>query len=199
MSAIFKDQPYELILENGQAMVGATVAITYIKPDATKGSFAATIDGTELKYDVTGAENDVAGFWHFQASVLYLGDATATPGTTASKQILDAYTWDMLTMLKSESFLDKSVTSDDDDLTIMLVMMIDRVRAYCDDEDLDYTKISLQNAIVKQCTYEWRRKKDLGLSSVTFPDGSINKFSEGEYLPEVLSVIDRYRIFTFGG
>lgn len=51
----------------------------------------------------------------------------------------------------------------------------------------------LKRALVKQVVYAFRRRKDIGLSSIRFPDGSMDKFSMDEFLPEVKSVLDRYR------
>jgi len=51
----------------------------------------------------------------------------------------------------------------------------------------------LRRAILQQIAYEFRRRKDPGLTSVTFPDGSINKFSINEFLPSVEKILDRYR------
>ena len=50
----------------------------------------------------------------------------------------------------------------------------------------------LEMAIRLQVAYNVRRRKDLGLSSVSFPDGSIQKINNEEFLPEVVSVLDRY-------
>jgi hypothetical protein len=52
---------------------------------------------------------------------------------------------------------------------------------------------ALKRALTKQVVYEFRRRKDPGLSSVRFPDGSIEKFSTEKFLPEVQAVFDEYR------
>ena len=52
----------------------------------------------------------------------------------------------------------------------------------------------LEMAARNQVAYEFRRRKDIGLESVSFPDGSIQKVSSGEFLSSVKQVLDRYRI-----
>jgi hypothetical protein len=52
----------------------------------------------------------------------------------------------------------------------------------------------LEMAARTQTAYEFKRRRDIGLESVSFPDGSIQKVNLGEFLPEVKAVLDRYRI-----
>lgn len=52
----------------------------------------------------------------------------------------------------------------------------------------------LEMAARTQVAYDFRRRKDIGLESVSFPDGSIQKVNSGEFLPSVKSVLNRYRI-----
>lgn len=63
-----------------------------------------------------------------------------------------------------------------------------------------YTPIpdDLEMAVRTQAAYEFRRRKDIGLESVAFPDGSIQKRSTGEFLQEVRQVLSRYRIRPHG-
>jgi hypothetical protein len=56
----------------------------------------------------------------------------------------------------------------------------------------------LEMAVRTQVAYDFRRRKDIGLESVSFPDGSIQKMSSGEFLRAVKEVLDRYRIRPHG-
>uniref|UniRef100_A0A7V4G8T7 Uncharacterized protein n=1 Tax=Desulfobacca acetoxidans TaxID=60893 RepID=A0A7V4G8T7_9BACT len=56
----------------------------------------------------------------------------------------------------------------------------------------------LEMAVRSQVAYDFRRRKDIGLESVSFPDGSIQKMSSGEFLSSVKQVLDRYRIRPHG-
>jgi len=56
----------------------------------------------------------------------------------------------------------------------------------------------LEMAARTQVAYDFRRRKDIGLESVSFPDGSIQKVNSGEFLPSVKAVLDRYRIRPHG-
>jgi hypothetical protein len=52
----------------------------------------------------------------------------------------------------------------------------------------------LEGAICQQVVYEWRRRNDPGLSSVSLPDGTINKIQIDEWLKAVEQTLLRYRI-----
>jgi len=52
----------------------------------------------------------------------------------------------------------------------------------------------LEMAARSQVAYDFGRRKDIGLESVSFPDGSIQKVNSGEFLPSVKAVLNRYRI-----
>jgi len=56
----------------------------------------------------------------------------------------------------------------------------------------------LEMAARTQVAYDFNRRKDVGLESVSFPDGSIQKVNSGEFLPSVKSVLNRYRIRPHG-
>lgn len=59
-----------------------------------------------------------------------------------------------------------------------------------------YTPIpsDLEGAICQQVVYEWRRRNDVGIRSVSLPDGTINKMDVGEWLESVEKTLKRYRI-----
>lgn len=49
----------------------------------------------------------------------------------------------------------------------------------------------LERPLCKQIAYEFRRRKDLGLSSLTVGDGNVQKYPVDEWLPQVQQVLDR--------
>lgn len=59
----------------------------------------------------------------------------------------------------------------------------------------DFPK-DLKRAMIKQIAYTFRRRKDLGLMSVTSPDGMISKMDVSKWLPEVKKVIDKYKRYS---
>jgi hypothetical protein len=52
----------------------------------------------------------------------------------------------------------------------------------------------LEAAVSRQVAYEWRRRNDLGIRSVSLPDGTINKMDVGEWLESVEKTLKRYRM-----
>jgi hypothetical protein len=105
--------------------------------------------------------------------------------------------WGTVTELKGSQYLGITVNTYDIPLCVLLESITERAINYIDDADLDENTyvpdLSLTRAILMQATYEWRRRNDLGLTSMTMPDGSINKFTVDGWLPEVKKIIDNYR------
>ena len=58
--------------------------------------------------------------------------------------------------------------------------------------EADYPK-SLRRKLLKQVSYEFRRRNDPGLSAVSYPDGSVQKFALNEWLPDVEAELLRRR------
>lgn len=74
----------------------------------------------------------------------------------------------------------------------MLVLAVD----YLDDEDVTNATTmpaALQRPLMKQCAYEFNRRQDLGLVSVTAPDGTLSKMEVAEWLSDVKVALDRHR------
>jgi hypothetical protein len=75
----------------------------------------------------------------------------------------------------------------------------DQAIEYMDNADItavaDFTD-SIERKLCIQIAYEFRRRHDAGLSSVTYPDGSVSKYDIGEWLPDVKKVLFRYKRIT---
>lgn len=62
-----------------------------------------------------------------------------------------------------------------------------------DTECLDVPS-TIQEAALRQCVYNFRRRKDIGISSVSMPDGSVSKSPIDSFLlPEVKNLLNVYR------
>lgn len=59
--------------------------------------------------------------------------------------------------------------------------------------DEDDLPTDLREQLKNQMKFEFRRRKDLGLSNVTYPDGSVNKFVVDNWLPSVQRVLNSKR------
>jgi len=59
-----------LVLDTNIDLTGATLTtISYEKPDGTTGSWAASVNDTNLTYKFGASDIDIAGTWMFQAVV----------------------------------------------------------------------------------------------------------------------------------
>ena len=100
-----------------------------------------------------------------------------------------------LARVKSNEFLDiEDKTEFDVALTNIITDVVSSAIEYMDNADITKTSHmsnGLQRQLCKQVSYEFRRRKDPGLTSVTSPDGSISKFSIDEWLKSVKKVLDR--------
>jgi hypothetical protein len=72
----------------------------------------------------------------------------------------------------------------------------DPAPAYGEAEPEGYVPIpaDLEGAVCQQVAYEWRRRNDPGLQSVSLPDGTINKMQVDEWLKSVEQTLRRYRV-----
>jgi hypothetical protein len=101
--------------------------------------------------------------------------------------------WTSLDIVKSEQYIDIKDDDRDDILTQLIEDVTARMISYLDNDPAAIVTDELAQACAKQVTYEFRRRKDLGLSSVTYPDGNINKYQVDEWLSDVLKILDRNR------
>jgi len=102
-------------------------------------------------------------------------------------------TWTTLDIVKSEQYIDIKDDDRDDVLTTLITDVTARMISYLDKDPTATVTTELAQACAKQVAYEFKRRKDIGLSSVSYPDGSVNKYQVDEWLPDVLKILDRNR------
>lgn len=102
--------------------------------------------------------------------------------------------------LKSVSFL--NIPTKDTDVALQAIMddILDQVLNFMENPDITTTTINqfpdVCRALLKQCAFEWKRRDSLGLASISFPDGSINRYDIDEFIPEAEKIFDRWRVIT---
>jgi hypothetical protein len=104
--------------------------------------------------------------------------------------------WTTVVIVKSKEYLNiaTATTDYDADLTRLIEEVTARMIDYLDNDDISASAGNdiLKCACAKQVTYEWLRKKEsLGVTSTTFPDGSVSKMTIDEWLPEVKQILQR--------
>jgi hypothetical protein len=108
--------------------------------------------------------------------------------------------WTTKEIVKSGQYGAKPITSSDLDGVIdqMIVDITAQMIDYLDNDDIDAADPGsvLKRACAKQTAYELQRRPDIGLSSVTFPNGNVNKFSVDEWLPDVKKILERNRYYA---
>ena len=103
--------------------------------------------------------------------------------------------------LKGPLYCEVQDTTYDTELEEILDGVIANVISELDNSDFTESSdfdgyADLERAIYKQATYEWKRRRDLGLQSVSAPDGSVQKYEPELFLPEVQKSLDRHKVFT---
>lgn len=94
------------------------------------------------------------------------------------------------TNLPSDSSFDVELETLIEDISQRAEAHLDHAVPYA---DITEVPKSINDAIAKQVAYEFRRRKDTGLSSVSFPDGSVNKFDTGEWIKGVEQTLNGAR------
>ena len=106
-----------------------------------------------------------------------------------------AYEWTTLAIVKSEAYLGLTGNTFDTALTQLIQDVTTSMIDYLDDATLtpaapaDVFKV----ACAIQVAYEFKRRKDKGLSNVQYQDGSVAKFDIQEWLPDVKEKLSRNR------
>lgn len=88
--------------------------------------------------------------------------------------------------------LDATIGAIKDDVVLKVIDYLDNA-SYTTEADLTGV---LAVAVMKQTAYEVERRRDLGLTSVTAPDGTLSKFASDDWLTDVKETLDRYTSFT---
>lgn len=93
----------------------------------------------------------------------------------------------------------KTVTEYDTVLTSIIADVLSQAVDYMDNDEIEDAGdmlSALKRPLMKQCAYEFNRRNDLGLVSVTAPDGTLSKMEVAEWLSDVKAALDRYKYYT---
>ncbi len=108
-----------------------------------------------------------------------------------------------LVRLKANIYCDvPNTTAHDAAIEELIDTVIPQAIDYIDNDDIETVAdltVDLERAICKQIAYEFKWRATPGLTSQTFPDGSINKLEVGEWLEAVDTVFERYKPISFTG
>jgi len=101
-----------------------------------------------------------------------------------------------LSRLKSKLYLDIDNDTYDNDILELINSMTVQAISYMNNDEIkskdDFTE-EIERKLCIQINYEFRRRHDPGLSSVTFPNGNVNKYDTHEWLPDVKKVLLRHK------
>lgn len=95
------------------------------------------------------------------------------------------YLWDDLGLIEF-------ITSPTD--TTPKAVSITYTGGYTETDSILTVPDDLKHACIEQTIFLFRRRKDIGLSSVSMPDGSINVLSPNDWLKSVLGILNHYRL-----
>lgn len=101
-----------------------------------------------------------------------------------------------ITVAKIKTYLDRDFANTKYDTTIQNFINGVVLSAIDELDNTSFTSQSnlpakLEKPLCIQIAYEFRRRKDPGLSSVTTGDGTVSKFSVDEWLPQVKKNLER--------
>ena len=104
-----------------------------------------------------------------------------------------------LARVKSKLYTNIDTADYDTELQELITSVSSAAIEYLDNPDIttaaDFTP-GIERKLCVQISYEFRRRHDAGLSSVSYPDGSVQKYDIGEWLPDVKNVLMRKKVIT---
>jgi hypothetical protein len=74
-------------------------------------------------------------------------------------------------------------------------LKVDYYGGYAEDSGILDIPDDMKYACLLQCSFLYRRRKDIGLTSINLPDGSANVYTQG-LLPEVKDVLNKYKAYN---
>ena len=129
-----------------------------------------------------------AGRKHFYLSAPPVDStATLTVTLTGAAQTIDAgyYLWDDLALIEF-------ITAPTD--TTPKAVSITYTGGYTESGSVLAVPDDLKFACTQQIIFLFRRRKDIGLSSISMPDGSINVLTANGWLKNVEDILNRYKL-----